>query len=428
MQDKPYPNSVQAEQAVLGGVLLDNSGYWRCSVTEDDFYRHDHRLIWRALCALSDQGSPCDVVTVGEWLEQQGCFEEAGGFGYLGSLAKDAPGTANLEYYAGIVSDKARQRAMLTALQGAHQAVSNGEAPETALANILATVERSTRGGYSDFAALDGQLEAHLAAVATKGDQSLPLGLPALDHMLSIEGPQLVIVAGRPSLGKTAMALQWMAHSGKRHGIKGAFVSLETDGIRVAARLNAHLYQVSVSGLLRGWPNTIEAYRKKKAERPYKLPMFVEENTYDLNGIIARINEWRRKHEIEWVVVDHLQLVDHAGNNRNEALGEVTRRFKLNAKRLGIPHVLISQLSRDSEKHGRKPMMSDLRDSGNIEQDADIVVALEGGIDTNNDGWRRVNVGILKNKDGETGWLDGIFQFDGATQTFRENEREEKAA
>lgn len=422
-QDKSIPHSVLAEQAALGGVLIDNAAFWRCRLNEDDFYRHDHRLIWRAASALCAAEKPCDAISIGEWLEQAGLLEDAGGLAYVGTLAKDSPGSANIEHYAEIVADRSRRRATLRALQKAQESVMGGEEAEVALANVIAAIEKKSRGGYSDFADLDAKLDQHIATLADGGDDALPLGIPALDHMLSINGPQLVIVAGRPSLGKTALTFQWLAHAAKRYGVCGGIVSLETDGVRVAARMNAHLYQVSVSGLLRGWPNTVDVYRKKKTEMAYKLPLQVEEDIYNLSGILARINEWHRKHRIQWVVIDHLQLVDHHGNNRNDALGEVTRALKLNAKRLGIPHILVSQLSRDSEKNGRKPMLSDLRDSGNIEQDADIVIALNGRIDTNESGLRDVDIGILKNKDGETGWMEGMFQFDGATQTFRERDR-----
>lgn len=427
MNSRVPPHNVEAEQAVLAGVMLDNSGFWRCDLREDDFYRFDHRIIWRALAALSEEGSPCDAVTIAEWLEQEELLDEAGGLAYIGAIVKASPGAANLEAYSRIVRERAGLREAVKAFSEAHNSVFAGEAPEEALAKVIAVVESGSRGGYSDFSALDTKLDSHISTLSEVGDRSLPLGIPALDHMLSINGPQLVIVAGRPSLGKTALSFQWLVNAAKRHGVRGGIISLETDGVRVAARMNAHLYQVSVSGLLRGWDRTIEVYRQKKAEKAYKLPLFVEEDIYDLGGIVARINEWKRKHDIEWVVVDHLQLVDHTGNNRNDALGEVTRRLKLNAKRLGIPHILISQLSRDSEKQGRKPGLADLRDSGNIEQDADIVIALSGRIDTNQQGMRDVDVGILKNKDGETGWLEGMFQFDGATQTFRESQRERAA-
>lgn len=419
--------SIQAEASVVGGCLVDNAAYWKVSgaLRPDDFTSKLHRDIWSAVRDAADDGDAFDCVTLSETTALK--LED------LLSIANNTPGAANITVYAKIVRDRSTVRAASAIVAQAQSKLAAGDID--AIAELSARLEglhRSDSASVTFFDALRTGLDdietAQELAAAGGGIVGAPTGIAALDDRLrGLSGGKLIILAARPSLGKTALALQ-AAQSAAAAGFPTGVMSLEMGAGEIAIRAFAHQYQVNNTGLAFGDNDAVGQLTNRiaadadKVARVKGLPIYIDEDTFDVGGIIGRIAEWHRKYQIKFAVVDHLQLVElPQGMNRNNGLGEVTRQLKLLAKRLDMPIMLLCQLSRSVEKEQRKPRLSDLRDSGNIEQDADIVISLHGTLDPSHNGMREVEVGFLKYRGGLVGW-GGQTLFNGQTQTFRKME------
>jgi len=413
-----------AEQSVIGGCLINNEAYWKIAgrLVPDDFTKPFHRKAWEEIRDAAENGSPFDAVTLSE--------ETSLPLVDLLVLANETPGSANIEAYARIIRERSTVRAASTIVAEAQSKLAAGDLDAIAELSIrLEGLHRADSTAIDFNTALQSGLEeieqAQARANSSGGIVGAPTGISSLDDRLrGLEGGKLIILAARPSLGKTAMALQ-AAQSAAEAGFPVGFLSLEMGAGEIAVRAFAHQYQINNTALSLGDNEVVEqlthrvANNTDKANRIKRLPIYIDEDTFDVGGMLGRIAEWHRKHQIKLVIIDHLQLVElPRDTNRNNGLGEVTRQLKLIAKRLDIPVMLLCQLSRGVEKEQRKPRLSDLRDSGNIEQDADIVIALNGGLDPNHNGMREVEVGFLKYRGGLVGW-GGFQQFNGQTQTFR---------
>jgi replicative DNA helicase len=293
-------------------------------------------------------------------------------------------------------------------------------ATQTELEQVQSATEsyRDMRGVLHD--TLDAIDEA-MTRRQTDGLNGISTGIPALDRMLGgLSGSRLYAVPGRPGLGKTALAHQ-IALCAARNGHAVGRCDLEMSYHEIGTRTAAHEYGISFTALEHGYEDAFSEFNDGMSNRPLtNLPIYMDAETYHLGGIIGRIAEWKHKHDIQLAIVDHLQLIRAEGGNRNEALGNITSSLKRTAKRLGIPIILVCQLSRDNVKQGRRPRLEDLRDSGNIEQDIDIAVAINADPDQDDDGARDVELGLIKHRQGKTGWLTKNIEFDGRTQTFRE--------
>lgn len=416
--------SVAAEQSVVGGCLIDNDAYWKIAgiVTPEDFSTKFHREAWSAIRNAASEGNPFDAVTLSETTNLE--------LAELLTLANETPGSANVEAYAKIVRDRALLRKASSYVAQAQGKLASGDFNAIAeLAGQLESLQRSD-APTCDFnealrAGLTAIETAQIAAQSAGGIVGAPTGISAIDDRLrGLQGGKLIILAARPSLGKTALALQ-ASQAAAEAGYPVGIMSLEMGAGEIALRAFAHQYQVNNSGLAFGDVEDVAqltqklAANEEKRERLKSLPIYIDEDTFDVGGILGRITEWHRKHSIKFAIVDHLQLVElPEGKSRNDGLGDVTRQLKLLAKRLDIPVMLLCQLNRSVEKEQRKPKLADLRDSGNIEQDADIVIALNGTLDNFSDGSRDVDVGFLKYRGGPVGW-GGMMRFNGKTQTFR---------
>ncbi len=386
------PHSVEAEQAVLGGLMLDNSQWEQVGdrVVEGDFYRKEHRLIFRALEHLAERNDPLDVVTVSEWLEGEKLLDKAGGLAYLGRLAKDTPSAANIRAYADIV----RNRSVLRQLIQVGSEISNsafdaGGRDAASLINdaekrVFEIAEQGARGrkGFQSIRTLLAEAVDRIDTLfhSDSSITGISTGLNEFDDMTAgLQKGDLVIVAGRPSMGKTAFAMNIAEHAAIRDRIPTAVFSMEMPGEQLAMRLISSLARIDQSRVRNGrlddedWPRITSAVSLMS-----EAPMFIDDTpALTPTEIRARARRLKREHNLGLIVVDYLQLMQVGGTveNRTNEISEISRSLKALAKELEVPVITLSQLNRNLEQRpNKRPVMSDLRESGGIEQDADVIV------------------------------------------------------
>ena len=415
--------SLMAEQSVIGGCLSDPQAYWKIAgaLNSEDFTDPFCRKAWIEIRNAASNDQSYDAVTLSETTTLD--------LADLLTIQNECPGAANVVAYSKIIRERAIQRRSVSIISKTLGKVQEGNS--AAIPEMISQLEALTVSDgptYTFYEALQaglGAIEtAQEVARASGGIVGAPTTIPVIDDRLrGLHGGKLIILAARPSLGKTALALQ-AAQGAATAGHPVGICSLEMGADEIALRSFAHRFQVNGSGLSFGDPEDVEALTRKiaanneRAEEFKRLPIYLDADTFDIGGIVARITEWHRKYAIKFAVVDHLQLIEWPeGKNRNDGLGDITRSLKLLAKRLDIPVMLLCQLNRSVEKENRRPKLADLRDSGNIEQDADIVCALHGDLETA-DGAREIDMGLLKHRGGQVGWV-GRMVFNGQTQTFR---------
>ncbi|RMD78577.1 MAG: replicative DNA helicase [Gammaproteobacteria bacterium] len=386
------PHSVEAEQAVLGGLMLDNGAWDQVAelLEEQDFYRREHRLIFRAIGELAAQAAPFDVVTVSERLEALGLLEEAGGLAYLGSLAQNTPSAANIAAYAGIVRDHAVARRLVqvgTAIANSvydRQGRSTTELVDHAEQLVFQIAERGARRPGAGVA-LKELLVKVLDRIDTLSAQDSPItGIPTgykdLDLLTSgLQPADLIIVAGRPSMGKTSFAMNLAEHAALKRKLPVAVFSMEMPGEQLVLRLLASLGRIDQHKLRTGRLGDEDWARMSHAVGQLaELPVFIDDTSaLTPTELRARARRLKREHDIGLVVVDYLQLMQVPGHKENRAteISEISRSLKALAKELQVPVIALSQLNRSLEQRpNKRPVMSDLRESGSIEQDADLIL------------------------------------------------------
>lgn len=398
------PHSVEAEQSVIGAVLLDVSAFDAVSahVSEQDFYRADHRLIWRAISQLRNRPEPgaVDVVTVSDALAGMGLLEEAGGLAYLGMLAKDTPSAANAVAYAEIVRDRSLRRQLISAaVEAMDQAYDSGEAPAAELINAFeTTVYGLSERALSGRQAMTPLREAMRDLVAEMDDKfsnpprdgiaGAPTGFADLDQRLSgLEPGELLVLAARPAMGKTTLALN-MAQAVADAGQPVVVFSLEMPTMQVAQKILAAAGSVPVARVTQPWLLDDNDWAAVSAGvgKISGAPIYIDDTaSCSVQDIAAKCRRLRRELQREHpgglglVVVDYLQLLRPAQADsratRAEVVAEFSRGLKVLAKELGCPVIALSQLNRSVESRvNRRPIMADLRDSGAVEQDADMVL------------------------------------------------------
>ena len=394
---KVPPHSVEAEQSLLGGLLLDNQAFDKIAdlVTADDFYRDDHRRIFRHVSKLIEHGKPADVVTIAESIEASEDKDRTGGPAYLGSLAQNTPSALNIRRYAELVRERAIQRRLITvATEIAESALTPsgkevGQLLDEAETRILEVGERGQRGtqGFESIQPVLARVFEridHLYHLENKSDVTgLPTGFADLDEKTAgLQQGDLVIVAGRPSMGKTAFALNMAEHVAVNNGVPVAIFSMEMGATQLAMRLLGSIARVDQHKMRTGRLNDEEWSRLSTAMgKLHDAPIFIDE-TAALNSLELRTRA-RRIHrqcgKLGLVMVDYLQLMSAPSSNQNEnratEISEISRSLKALAKELSAPVVALSQLNRALEtRNDKRPMMSDLRESGAIEQDADLIL------------------------------------------------------
>lgn len=429
-QLKVPPHSLEAEQAVLGGVLLAEHGFEEIAdrVSEEDFYREDHRLVYRAINALNEAGSPLDAVTVTEWFEANGLIDRVDGGAYVAQLANSTPSAANIKAYADIVREKSILRALIdvgtliTSNAFGSEGRNSRELLEDAERAIFAIAERGQRAGQGAVTVqetLDLAFERIQELVEKKGDiTGIPTGFLDLDRKTAgMQDSDLVIVAGRPAMGKTTLAMNIAENAAIKSGVPVAVFSMEMSSLQLVMRLFSSLGQIEQGRLRTGklddmdWPKLTSAMNLLR-----RSDIFIDETPALSPGELrARARRLKRKHGIGMIVIDYLQLMHVPGNSENRAneIAEISRSLKALAKELHVPVIALSQLNRSLEQRpNKRPVMADLRESGSIEQDADLILFIYRdevyNEDTPHKGKAEIIIG--KHRHGATGTVELMFQ------------------
>ncbi|OFZ72735.1 MAG: replicative DNA helicase [Betaproteobacteria bacterium RBG_16_64_9] len=389
------PHSIEAEQSVLGGLLLDNSAFDRIAdvLTEGDFYRDDHRRIWRHMSRLIERGKPADVVTVDESIKASEDKDRTGGLAYLGALAQNTPSAHNIKRYAEIVRERAIMRKLVqVGAEIADNALNPqgreiGQLLDEAESKVFEIAEAGARGrqGFVPIQPLLTQVMERVDMLYHQDNPSEVTGVPTgyvdLDRKTAgLQPGDLIIVAGRPSMGKTALALNMAEHVAIDNGLPVAVFSMEMSGPQLAMRMLGSVGRLDQHKLRTGRLSDDDWHRLTTAVgRLHDAPIHIDE-TPALNPLEVRARA-RRLHrqygKLGLIVVDYLQLMSASGEGENRAteLSEISRSMKALAKELNVPVIALSQLNRALEQRtDRRPVMSDLRESGALEQDADLIL------------------------------------------------------
>jgi replicative DNA helicase len=389
------PHSVEAEQSVLGGLLLENHAWERIAdlITEQDFYRHDHRLIYRHITRLLDASKPADVVTVSESLESSKELTTVGGLAYLGALAQNTPSAANIRRYAEIVRDRAILRGLVevgtSIADSAYSPMgrSASELLDQAEGKIFEIAEAGSRGkqGFMELQPLLTQVVERIDMLFQRDNPSditgIPTGFTDLDQKTSgLQPGDLVIVAGRPSMGKTAFSLNIAEHVALESGLPVAVFSMEMAGTQLVMRLMGSVGKLDQHKVRTGrlqdddWQRLTYAVGKLN-----DAPLYIDESAaltaLELRARARRLH--RQCGKLGLIVIDYIQLMSatRQGENRATEISEISRSLKALAKELDVPVIALSQLNRSLEQRpNKRPVMSDLRESGAIEQDADLIL------------------------------------------------------
>ena len=425
------PQDILAEQSVLGAIFIDEGKlvFVREYIEAEDFFRHAHRLIFAAMVALSERNEAIDATTMRNYLANHGDLEAIGGLAYLAEVINSVPTSANAEYYAKIVAEKSNLRKLIDRLtDSVNQAYEGADDADTIIANAeKALIDVSEGASRSGFKRIDDVLNLNFENLEARSQQTSDItgiasGYPALDNMTTgFHEEELIILAARPAVGKTAFALNVAQNIGTKLGLTVAIFSLEMGAESLVDRMLAAEGVIN-SRSIRTGQLTDEEWQKLMIAQSNlaRASIYID----DTPGIrITEIRSRARKLAQETgnlglVLIDYLQLITGNGReSRQQEVSEISRQLKILAKELKVPVIALSQLSRSIEqRQDKKPMLSDLRESGSIEQDADIVAFLhredyyhngeeEGGIPNNT-----VEVIIEKNRSGARGSVELMFQ------------------
>ncbi len=386
---KALPNNIEAEQAVLGAVMFDNQALERCEGLEGHhFYEPFHGRLWSAMTARIARGALAEPIVLQDELVSDPAYEDMGGLAYLGDLIEKAPPPYMARDYAQSVIDHFMRREVIRVARDAEARARDPEEPAKALieateAELFSLAENTEReGGFAEFSrAADKALEAVRAAFERDGKLTgLSTGLIDLDRKLGgLHPSDLIILAGRPSMGKTALATNIAFHVAK-NGTPAGFCSLEMSEEQLALRIAADVANISGDRIRKG---EIDAHEFRRLHETLasvrELPLHIDQTGgLSIAKLCARARRLKRRHDIGLLVVDYLQLVTGSDHSRRggrvQEVSEITQALKALAKDLNIPVLALSQLSREVEKRDdKRPQLADLRDSGSIEQDADVV-------------------------------------------------------
>jgi replicative DNA helicase len=392
---KVPPHSIEAEQSLLGALLLDNQAFEKVAdlVTGEDFYRDDHRRIWRHISRLVEQNKPADVVTLSESIEGSEDKDKTGGPAYLGALAQNTPSALHIRRYAELVRERSVQRRLAHVATGIAEDALNpagkdiGQMLDEAESKIFQIAESGARKN-------EGLIEIKpvLARVFERIDHlyhrdnpsdvtGVPTGYTKLDQMTSgLQPGDLIVVAGRPSMGKTALALNIAEHVAVDNGLPVAVFSMEMSSAQLAMRMLGSIARVDQHKMRTGrlndkeWGDLSEAMGKL-----HETPIYIDEGgALTALEVRARARRLKRQYsQLGLIVIDYIQLMSASsqGENRATEISEISRSLKAMAKELDVPVIALSQLNRAvDQRPDRRPVMSDLRESGAIEQDADVIM------------------------------------------------------
>lgn len=388
------PHSIEGESSVLGGLLLDDTAWDRVNdiLVDSDFYRYEHRLIYAAIGSLVNANKPADVITVFEQMQNQGRAEDIGGLAYLNSLAQYVPSAGNIRRYAEIVRDRALLRKLVTASDEISTSAFNpkgrpvADIVDEAEQKIFRIGEQGKRGGqgFQAMASLVVKLLDRVQEMADNPNEvtGVATGFYDLDRMTAgFQAGDLIVLAARPSMGKTALAINIAEHVALNEGLPVAVFSMEMGATQLAVRIVGSIGRIDQGHLRTGRLNEEEWSRLTETiEKLRVISLHIDESagltSSELRASARRLA--RQCGQLGLIVVDYLQLMSGSsgdGENRATELGEISRGLKMLARELKCPVIALSQLNRSVEQRpDKRPMMSDLRESGAIEQDADIIM------------------------------------------------------
>ncbi len=430
--DRVPPQSLESERALLGALLLKPDAIHDVSdsIHQDSFYAEKHRLIFAAMRELAERGEPIDLLTLSQRLTDQGLLERAGGRSYLAELVDSAPAPGNYSHYADLVSRKHLMRSLIDAAYTINEsAYDDAREPMAVLdeaeKSIYAIGDQSASHKFTAIGDKVHEAWDRIEALSKREDgiRGVPSGFPALDTLLSGFHPSdLVILAARPSVGKTSLALDIARNAAVRHNIPVGIFSLEMSTEQIIDRMLAAESFVNSWKLRTGQMKDEEDFSRIRdaLESLSKAPIYIDDkpanNILAMRAVARRL---KRERGIGLIVVDYLQLMmpttTRASDSVVQQVTEISRSLKALARELSVPVLALSQLSRAVEQRGGKPRLSDLRDSGSIEQDADVVMFIHRGESQMDDGAAGSRTGYLaeilveKHRNGPTGKIDLYF-------------------
>lgn len=426
LKDKIPPHNLEAEQATLGAVLLDWDavGTVIAHLRSESFYSLQNQTIFKAILSLYNQGQRGDVLTLTDELRKTGQLEAAGGVAYIASLADQVPTSSNVEYYAQVVKDSSNRRELIkissTAISEAHDDTKPSRSTLEDTQNKLFTLAESDQSQRlitmlelvpETFSIIEQHFHNKDAYTG------IPSGFPALDTMTSgFQDSEMIIIGARPSMGKTALALSMIQHISIHKKIPTGFFSLEMSATQIGQRLLSQESRISGSKIRSGMLKMDDFQRlQEAASRCYDAPLFVADTpNMKMLDLRAMARKMCQQHQIKIIFIDYIGLITSENYNanvpRHEQVSEISRSLKSLARELKIPIVALSQVSRDSE--GKEPTLANLRDSGSIEQDADVVMFIHRerkSSDDDGSGAIEAKVLLAKQRNGPIGNVDLIF-------------------
>ena len=388
LRDKVPPHDAEAEMATLGAILLDPDAIGRvlAFLRAEDFYRYANGRIYRAAIALWEASEPIDLITLSDELKRAGDLDTVGGPAYISTLTSSVPTSANVEYYARIVRETSVRRRLLkaaheTIADAMRQGADSREVVEEAERRIFEISVGEHTGGYKQARDIVKQtVEAIEKLYRTREDYTgVPSGFAALDKLLSgFQNSEFIVIGARPSVGKTALALTMAANIAIRRRIPTGFFSLEMSDMAIMQRLIAGEARIGSQKIRTGMLRPADFKSLTDAAGAiYDAPLWISDTPgMRLLDLRAQARRMRSQHEIRIIFVDYISLInnDHADLPRHEQIAEISRSLKGLARELSIPVVALSQVTRDVE--GKRPTLASIRESGSIEQDADVVIFL----------------------------------------------------
>ncbi|PKR83469.1 replicative DNA helicase [Heyndrickxia camelliae] len=427
LADRMPPQNIEAEQAVLGAVFLEPSSLITASeiLIPEDFYRNAHQIIFNIFLKLNDEGKAVDLVTVAEELAATKQLEDIGGISYLSELAGSVPTAANIEYYAKIVGEKSLLRRLIRtattiATEGYTREDEVDELLSEAERSIMEVANRKNAGAFHNIKDVLVRTYDNIELLHNrKGDiTGIPTGFTELDSMTAgFQRNDLIIVAARPSVGKTAFALNIAQNVGTKAGENVAIFSLEMGAEQLVMRMLCAEGNINAQNLRTG-SLTDEDWRKLTMAMGSlsNSGIFIDDTPgIRINEIRSKCRRLKQEHGLGMILIDYLQLIQGSGRsneNRQQEVSEISRSLKALARELEVPVIALSQLSRGVEqRQDKRPMMSDIRESGSIEQDADIVAFLyrDDYYDKESENKNIIEIIIAKQRNGPVGTVSLAF-------------------
>ena len=420
---KAPPNSTEAEQSLLGGLMLDNNAWEKIAdiIVKDDFYRKDHQIIFNGISKLIESAEACDVVTLSEFLDNNGELDSVGGLEYLATLANETPGSANVISYAKILREHSVNRSLIAAgneISGsafANDGRTASELIDHAERLVFEIAEKGARGklGFQHLGqVLPSTIDRIELLSQSDGDiTGVTTGFKEFDKLTAgLQSSDLIIIAGRPSMGKTTLAVNIAENAAIGSEVPTAIFSMEMPKEQLAFRMISSLGRVDQSQLRTGkFPDEDWSRINTAVQLMSEAPIYIDDSpALSPTEIRARARRLKRESGLGLIVLDYIQLMQVHGNTENRAteISEISRSLKALAKELEVPIIALSQLNRSVESRtDKRPIMSDLRESGALEQDADLIVFIYRDEVYNPDSPRKgiADISIAKQRNGPIG-------------------------